>query len=200
MVSGSDASSPGRPRDPNHEVAILDAVEQLLGRRGFDAMTMVQVAATAGVSKPTLYLRFASKLELVDAMIDRLRLPHPPPTSDGVGADLELLFRVQDDWIAEHGIRIVAAVLLEQDRHPELMERFQQRVVRPVRGMFRDVLRAGIERGELRPGADRAETIDALTGAAWARAWSNRELDSRWARSVISAVLTGLSAERSPAE
>ena len=69
----------GRPRDEANDVAILDATERLLGRRGYEAMTVDQVAAEAGVSKPTIYLRYRSKRDLVAAMIDRLR----PPLPDG---------------------------------------------------------------------------------------------------------------------
>ena len=68
---------PGRPRDGATDGAILDATERLLGRRGYEAMTVDQVAAAAGVSKPTIYLRYRSKRDLVAAMIDRLRPPLP---------------------------------------------------------------------------------------------------------------------------
>ena len=94
-------------------------------------MSIEQVAAAAGVSKPTIYLRYGSKRELVSAMIDRLRPPLPESSSSSVVRDLVALIEMQRQWVDQHGLRIVAAVLLEQEDHPELMERFQKRVVEP---------------------------------------------------------------------
>lgn len=181
----------GRPRDRGNDVAILDAAEQLLGRRGYEAMTIAQVAATAGVSKPTIYLRYGSKRELVAAMIDRLRPPLPATSTGSVTEDLVALIDMQRRWIEQHGQGIVAAVLLEQADLPELMERFKQRVVNPIRDTFRACLRAGVDRGELRPGVDRGEMVDALMGAYWARIWAGGSLTRGWARRLITSILEG---------
>jgi AcrR family transcriptional regulator len=45
--------------------AILDAAYELMAERGYADVSMDDVAALAGVSKPTLYQHFASKDELV---------------------------------------------------------------------------------------------------------------------------------------
>jgi TetR/AcrR family transcriptional repressor of mexCD-oprJ operon len=49
--------------------AILDAVERLLNRG--EAVTMVAVAAEAGLSRPTVYAHFKRVGELVEAAIER---------------------------------------------------------------------------------------------------------------------------------
>lgn len=46
------------------EQAVLDATTRLLASKGFDLMTMDDVAAEAGISKPILYKHFKSKEEL----------------------------------------------------------------------------------------------------------------------------------------
>jgi AcrR family transcriptional regulator len=170
-------------------VAILDATERLLGRRGYEAMTVDQVAAAAGVSKPTIYLRYRSKRDLVAAMIDRLRPPLPESSTSSVARDLVALIEMQRAWVDRHGLRIVAAVLLEQDDHPELMQRFQQRVVEPSRIAFAAVLKAGVDRGELPAGADGPEVIDALIGAYWARAWATEGFTKDWSTRLVESVL-----------
>jgi AcrR family transcriptional regulator len=170
-------------------VAILDATERLLGRRGYEAMTVDQVAAAARVSKPTIYLRYRSKRDLVAAMIDRLRPPLPEESTGSIERDLVALVELEREWVDRHGLRIVAAVLLEQDDHPELMERFQQRVVEPVRHAFAAVLQAGVEMDELPPAAAGAEVIDALTGAYWARAWALEGFPDDWSDRLVGAVL-----------
>jgi AcrR family transcriptional regulator len=180
---------PGRPRNGANDVAILDATEQLLGRRGYEAMTLEQVAAAAGVSKPTIYKRYPSKRKLVAAMIDRLRPPLPVASSGDVRRDLVELVEMQREWVDRHGLRIVAAVLLEQDDHPELMDRFRQRVVQPTRDVYAAVLKAGIARGELPPAADSAEVIDSLIGAYWARSWAVEAFTADWSRRLVDVVI-----------
>lgn len=182
----------GRPRDSATDAAILDATERSLANRGYEAMTMEQVAAAAGVSKPTIYLRYRSKSEVVAAMIDRLEPPLPPPTGRSARRDLVTLIEIEEQWVDRHGLRLVAAVLLEQSDHPELLERFRHHVVEPVRAAFKSALQAGIARGELRKGADRGEVIDALTGAYWARAWATGTPTRGWAKRLVDSVLQGL--------
>jgi AcrR family transcriptional regulator len=182
----------GRPRDAATDAAILDATERSLAGRGFEAMTVEQVAAAAGVSKPTIYLRYRSKAELVEAMIDRLQPPLPTSTGRSARQDLVALIQMQERWVDRHGLRLVAAVFLEQTDHPELLDRFRQRVVRPAREAFHRALEAGIERGELRDGADSSEVVDALTGAYWARAWSTGTPTRAWAQRLVDSVLQGL--------
>ncbi|MGC8140544.1 TetR/AcrR family transcriptional regulator, partial [Salmonella enterica] len=54
------------------ENAILDAATSVLGSKGYDLMTMDDVAGAVGISKPSLYKHFKSKEEILDAVIDRI--------------------------------------------------------------------------------------------------------------------------------
>ncbi|MEN7530258.1 helix-turn-helix domain-containing protein [Cupriavidus sp. DL-D2] len=54
------------------EDAILDAATRILAGKGFDLMTMDDVAGEVGISKPSLYKHFKSKDELVGAAMIRL--------------------------------------------------------------------------------------------------------------------------------
>lgn len=54
------------------EDAILDVVNHLLARKGFDLMTMDEVAAEVGIAKASLYKHFASKEVLAAASMTRL--------------------------------------------------------------------------------------------------------------------------------
>lgn len=190
--SGTRKPPRGRPRNSANDAAILDATERTLAGRGYEAMTIEQVAAAAGVSKPTIYLRYSSKAELVRAMIDRLEPPLPRAAGRSARSDLVKLIEIEEQWVDRHGLRLVAAVLLEEADHPELLERFRQRVVKPARAAFAMVLRAGIARGELRKGADSPEAIDALTGAYWSRAWSPDPPSPTWAERLVDTALRGL--------
>ena len=49
------------------EDAIVQAVNRLLAEKGFDAMTVDEVAANVGIAKASLYKHFSSKEELAAA-------------------------------------------------------------------------------------------------------------------------------------
>jgi len=54
------------------ENAILDATTSVLGSKGYDLMTMDDVAGAVGISKPSLYKHFKSKEDLVGEALIRL--------------------------------------------------------------------------------------------------------------------------------
>jgi AcrR family transcriptional regulator len=59
-------------RGKEREHAILRSTIELLGERGYDAITMDAVAARAHASKGTMYRRWRNKAELVTAALDAL--------------------------------------------------------------------------------------------------------------------------------
>jgi AcrR family transcriptional regulator len=54
------------------ESAILDATTAVLSTKGFDLMTMDDIAGAVGISKPSLYKHFKSKEDLVGEALIRL--------------------------------------------------------------------------------------------------------------------------------
>ena len=54
------------------EEAILDAAHSLLGKHGYDAMTMDDVAAEVGIAKASLYKHFPAKEKLASRTMIRL--------------------------------------------------------------------------------------------------------------------------------
>lgn len=90
--------------DPRKSEAILDAATDLFGEKG-TATTMDEIARRAGVSKQTLYNRFASKLDIARALAAR--------RSDAVTAPL----RSEGD--PETVLTALAATLLEKIVHGE---------------------------------------------------------------------------------
>lgn len=54
------------------EQAIIDAVNRLLAEKGFDAMTVDEVASAVGIAKASLYKHFSSKEDLAAAAMSHL--------------------------------------------------------------------------------------------------------------------------------
>ncbi len=59
-------------RRPDSRDIILDAVDRLLARYGYQKMTMDDIAREAAISKRTIYLHFISKQEVALSSIDRV--------------------------------------------------------------------------------------------------------------------------------
>ena len=60
-----------RPRVPDRRNRILDAAEDLVLAHGFDAMSVASIAESAGIGKGAVYLEFAGKREILDALLQR---------------------------------------------------------------------------------------------------------------------------------
>src|SRR5436309_15618478 len=67
-TAGSRAG--GRPRDPALDEAIILATRARLVRDGYSRMTIGDIAADAGVTRPTLYRRWGTKFDLVVDALD----------------------------------------------------------------------------------------------------------------------------------
>ncbi len=81
-VTGVDSAFRASPQVPKRrdqrrrtrERVILEAAQELMEQHGYDAMTMDDLAARAGITKPTLYQHFPSKEEIaVRAIVHRMR-------------------------------------------------------------------------------------------------------------------------------
>lgn len=67
-----ESNSPDQPKLPKKASKILDAATQEFLKHGYAGATIDQIAATAGVSKPTVYSHFRNKEELFSVLIERL--------------------------------------------------------------------------------------------------------------------------------
>ena len=88
------------------EEAILDAVNKLLSEKGFDLMTMDDVANEVGVAKGSLYKHFSSKEKLAAAVMSRLLTETLEkldgfPTPWSPGRRLQEILR----WTLQHRLR-----------------------------------------------------------------------------------------------
>src|ERR1700744_5982110 len=63
---------PGRPRDPARKKRILVAAAALGARRGFDAISMADIGAEAGIVGSGVYRHFDSKTSILVAMLDQV--------------------------------------------------------------------------------------------------------------------------------
>lgn len=60
-----------RPLIPHRRERILDAAEEFVLERGFDAMSIQAIAEHVGIAKGAIYREFASKHEILDVLLRR---------------------------------------------------------------------------------------------------------------------------------
>lgn len=134
---------------------ILDACRVVFTRAGFDAATLEEIAAEAGVGVATLYRHFKDKDSLVVAFVDQLgprralREALARPSGD-VRVDLE---RVAADVLrrASTDIDLMRLAMLERLRGGRWAEQMSSSPLRAL-PMLTRLLRPYVARGALGPG------------------------------------------------
>ena len=70
IVAGDPRPLKERQRE-ERERLILRAAEEVIVEKGYQALAMEEIASRVGISRPTIYLHFASKEDLVLALFER---------------------------------------------------------------------------------------------------------------------------------
>ncbi len=175
------------------DAAIIDAALHLLSTEGYARMSMDGVAARAGVSKATLYLRYAGKADVATAALAHLReTGRPAPTGD-LRADLLAQLR-QARRNAERVtvMPLVGTCLTEEHHTPELLRLFRERTLQPRRAIYREMLDRAAADGVIDRDADREAVIDLLTGAYQARYLAGDGFPDGWEERIVGAVMAAL--------
>ncbi len=167
----------GRPRDPKTDERIIEAAADLLRERGFERMTVDDVAARAGVGKATVYRRWPSKDDLAVAAMERLySVEMPQPDTGSIRGDLAESYRAVLTFVGSPQgsayLKMSIAESVRDERIAALYRKATERAEDQARVMY---LRA-IERGEVRGDVDLDCCVQWLGGLIAVRAITNRPL------------------------
>jgi len=175
----------GRPRSPAADAAVSRAVLELLDRVGYTAMSVEQVAVSAGVAKATIYRRWASKAEMVFGAL--------------AGDLAALVRRVVTLLSAPAARQALPGLLADLRRDPLLAERFQATVIQSQREVVAAILQRAVARGELRGQPDAAAVHAQLLGTVfgWLHLMFSDPPDDL-ADQVTEALLAALQARNQP--
>ena len=158
--SEREPASSAPSRRGTSETAILDAAEGLIGTRGFHKVTMGDIAAAARVSRPLVYRYFRDKAGLLDAVVDRIL---------GEWNEVLLAEAARNTPGTAHTVRLLLVASLQFARSRESLRGLLAREAREaladssdvidrgsdmLRGLMREVLAAGVERGDVRDDLD----------------------------------------------
>jgi len=176
----------------------LEAATTLLFDRGYAGLTIDGVAAAAGVSRPTIYRRWASKAELViAALVNRTGLAVPVPNTGSVRRDL---MAVQRHTIKEfnnpQARRVTSGLVADLATDPELTDLYLREYATPRRASVWRALERGVARGELCVDIDFTFVSDLLIGPLFMRAvvWG-QHLEPGLAKATVDIVMAAFGRE-----
>jgi AcrR family transcriptional regulator len=184
----------GRTKDRGKDAAVLDATVRLLATEGVAGTSMDKVAAAAGVSKVTVYSRWPTKNDLVGAALAHLRLGRVPEPVGEVRADLvALLEAMREQYVEVGAMSILGTCLADEPGSGELLGIVREATLLPRRALFAAVIRAGVERGELRGDLDVEAATSLVVGTLYADHLAGRDTTAPgWPAAVVDLALTGL--------
>src|SRR4051812_6694850 len=154
-------------------------------RDGFQNMTLPGVAAAAGVAKTTVYRRYPSTVELVLATISHLNTGAPAPDTGSARDDL---VTVLDFARLRFDVSVTGTLLTQERDHPELLEAARRQMIVPAIERFRQVLRAGVERGDLRSDLDLDAAAHAMLGSFFISYLERGRPKAGWADGIVDAL------------
>ena len=123
----------GRPRDAAIDVAVLAATRRQLAESGLAALSVSAVAQEAGTTRPAIYRRWPTRLELAVAAVANLAEIAPPLPTDDPLADLTAELTHFRHCITDAGALALAGVMLQDGVDPELQRHYRDHLVRPRR-------------------------------------------------------------------
>lgn len=177
-----------RSRDP----AILNAALAALTENGYNATSMNDIAARAGVGKAAIYRRWSSKAALITDALVYWRpdlLTDDIPDTGTLEGDLDVIveraIRYDDGLISND---LVLRVALESANDPELASALDDLMLLRGRRLVSAILRHAVDRGDI---ADRDWSLvaDSLTALGLMRVICGHSVDAAFVRDVIDTVV-----------
>lgn len=172
---------PGRPRLDETNDRILQTAMTVIREVGVARMSLDEVAARAGVSKPTIYRRWSGKTDLaVAAIVKACRPEGPPPTGRPLHDIVELLSFFRAHFEANIQLPTLGSLLQESNQTPDLLTAFRDSAIRRFRTHFVELVEDARRERLLRDDGSAVITVEMLIGAYYARAIVGGSFSDRW--------------------
>ena len=148
----------------------MAAVLSMLKREDYGDISIERIAAKAKVSKHSIYRWWRSKGEVVlDAFLEyALKQAGKVAHSDDVIADLEgfivAAYQAWRDPLYEKGLR---GLVIEMAFDPSLRLKFNEAYLTPRKQIVGNIVKHGVDCGQLRADIDIETVVDVLFGFVW---------------------------------
>jgi AcrR family transcriptional regulator len=183
-------SGGGRPLDSSRHAAILQAALEGLAERGYDLLTMDEIAARAHAGKGALYRRWPSKAALVaDAILAwREKLgPVTIPDTGSLRGDIEAALEVLPDFghAEQQQVAVLFGLVTAASRDPELGGLLSRLIIERPRQAIAQMLERAVARGEICDGRDLSLVPDLVIAMSSLRFLLGETPDREFVRRVF---------------
>ena len=147
---------------------ILDEALKLFSAKGYDSVSVGEIAKAVGIKAPSLYNHFPSKQAIFDAIVESTAAQYEADTSkvdihvQDVDKDIPIFSEITEDFLFEKVKQIFAysihneqisrfrrMMTIEQFRSPELAALYSERYVDRMLSYHAGIFRALIASGEI---------------------------------------------------
>jgi AcrR family transcriptional regulator len=196
----------GRPRDPEIEEAIIQSTRMLLATKGYSSMTIGDIVADAGVTRPTLYRRWSNKYELVVEALQyglrKQREAYPPLELDDLTpreAMIEAVRRLDPRFHNPRAMTLHGNFMAEAEREPGLIAQMREQGNQPRCQELTDVIVELQRRGAVRADVD-VDMIVSLSFGSYFADFNRygREVPADFAERVVATLWPVIAREGEP--
>jgi AcrR family transcriptional regulator len=180
-ITTPSISRPGRPRNPEVQRHVVDAVLEMIGGGAtLSSLSFVSIAEHAGVSRNSIYRRWKTKERLFVDVAKSFRRTVPDLDEHSARENLVMvldLFFAHD--IDPRVLRLEQAITAEAMQFPDVFESFADVVDVPLSLALKMAIRGGKDTGEIRVDVDENVLVAVLMSARRGRddAGSQRLVD-----------------------
>lgn len=192
-------SAPSSPKDPVKRRGapvverVLEVALEALAERGFQGLSVPEVAERAGLNKTSVYRRWPTKEALVAAALESA-LGHaaPLPDTGSLYEDLVVFAHTAVAFVTAPLGRAVMRTLLADADNPEVRA-IADEMLAAQRSGPRVILRRAQERGELDANADVTMALTVVAGAILHRSFIEQKSVSKdFIQRLVSLIVRGL--------
>lgn len=175
----------GRPRDEALDRAILDRTVEVLVAEGVEAITFSRIAELVGTTRPALYRRYRTPIELAVAALHEIASGTRPGLSGDHLADLEAELRSFRDGVTRTNSIALVGSMLAGGVDEAVLATYRELLVQPRRERIRSILLAARRDGQVDGApADLEVATTMCTGSFYAYALAGVEPPRDWPRRV----------------
>jgi AcrR family transcriptional regulator len=170
--------------------AVLQATAEELGKVGFLALRIDDVAERSGVNKTTIYRRWATKEELVAGLLERFTLSHEVPDTGSLRGDLTaLLSSIAERAETDEGRGILRVIQAERGRaeFAPILRKSRTEHLKARKAIFE----RAIARGEIPAGSDVTVLVELVVAPLIARLLNESPVDANFIRLIVATVAVG---------
>jgi len=143
----------GRKADPSKDEAILEAANDLFAERGY-GVSIDEIAAVAGVSKQTIYARYARKDDLLAAVIHKTAEDLVSPLSVGALPPQQALAKFGERFLevafSPAKIATQRLIIAEATKFPDLARAYYENGPLYVRKKLAAYIARAVDEGSLK--------------------------------------------------